>query len=285
MDSSAISPTVLVVAFVIGLAGLWLVPAIVWTAVLHFRFHAYHRRTGKAYPPLGVRGWVRLYIQTAISILRICWWSVRALVSDGLRVPRGEVSGVPVLCVHGFHMKGSCMWGIRRTLERRGRSTRAVSLGAPYRAPEVYAASLARALNALLPDSGGKVDVVAHSMGGLVVRLALAQDPALAVSIRRVVTLGAPHHGTALLRWLRFGPVYDMMGREVEFLQKLPPLSESAPEIQATTIATVHDFVVYPVETAHMKGARQITLERVGHTSLVSHRRVIELVADLLCED
>jgi pimeloyl-ACP methyl ester carboxylesterase len=275
--------------FALGVAAAASVGWVVfWIGFTHWRFARYHRKKGLPYPPLGVAGWARFYLATVASVGRLAWWGVRALLADGLRVPPGSglpagERGRPVLCVHGFHLSGSSMWGIRRVLERRGRPTRAVSLGLPHRSAESYARVLVARMERLLaerPDDG--VDVVAHSMGGLILRLVLSRHPHLAASVRRIVTLGSPHHGTALLRTIRFGAAYRMMSRGAPFLQTLPTFEESAPEAVVTTVASTHDLVVYPMPTAHLPGARQITLERVGHLGLLTDCRVQELVAERL---
>jgi pimeloyl-ACP methyl ester carboxylesterase len=172
-----------------------------WTAFTHVRWALYYRRQDFKPRPLGGRGWVRFYLRTIGSAYIIVWWGLRAMFRDRLRYPAGARSGRPVLCVHGFHMNSTCMWGIRRHLESQGRPTRSVFLGAPYQKAEIYAGPLSRAMHELalqFPEEG--FDVVAHSMGGLIVRLALARDPELAGKMHRIVTLGTPHHGTSLLR-------------------------------------------------------------------------------------
>lgn len=147
----------------------WVLSMLVFVQV---RFVGYHRRRQLAYPALGWAGWAAFYLRTVASALRLWWWW-RAFLADGLRIPPGATAEPAVLYVHGFHMNGTSMWGIRRALERRGRATQAVSLGLPYRSAEVYARSLVRAMGRLLAAApGGKIDVVAHSMGGLVLRLA-----------------------------------------------------------------------------------------------------------------
>jgi pimeloyl-ACP methyl ester carboxylesterase len=265
-----------------GTVALWIM---LWIAFTHARFHSYHRNAGHSYPALGFVGWASFYLRTVLSILRLSWWWIRGAFSDGLRLPSGERTGGPVLCIHGFHLTGGAMWGIRRTLEGRGRATRAVFLGIPYRSPEAYARSLAKAMWRLLEEMPGEqLDVVAHSMGGLILRLVLGQNPELAARIRRVVTLGSPHHGTAFLRWIRRGPVYRMMSLSAQFLQTLPTFEQTVPEAAVTTVATAHDLVVYPVESAHLAGARQVTLKGVGHVGLLTEDRVRERIADWLCE-
>lgn len=49
-----------------------------WIALAHLRFHAFHRRRGLAYPPLGGRGWLRFYARTLGSIARLTLWGARA---------------------------------------------------------------------------------------------------------------------------------------------------------------------------------------------------------------
>lgn len=269
---------------VVGTAAVVVSWAVAWIGFTHWRWYRFHRCEGRPVPPLSVAGWAVFYLRTLLSLARVYWWGGRAVFADRLRLPVGEPSGPPVLCVHGFHMTGACMWGIRRALERRGHPTAAVFLGLPYRSREVYGRSLERGLERLVAtlDEGGRVDLVAHSMGGLVSRLALARRPDLAARVRRIVTLGSPHHGTAFLRTIRRGPVYEMMGRDVPFLERLPVFADSAPQAEVITVATLHDLVVYPVETAHLAGAQQITLEEVGHIGLLAERLVHDVVADVL---
>jgi len=254
-----------------------------WIALAHLRFHLFHRRRGLRYPPLGGRGWLRFYARTLVSIARLTLWGVRALVSGGLREPPGTPAGPPVLCVHGFHMNGTCTWGIRRRLERSGRATRAVFLGLPYRRAAAYGAPLARAIEALAARApGGRIDVVAHSMGGLVLRDVLGRRADLARSVRRVVTLGTPHHGTALLSWFRFGPVWEAMRIGSPYLERLPDFAASAPEAGVATFASAHDLVVYPLETAFLGEARQVTFRGIGHLGLLTESVVLDRVAEAL---
>lgn len=271
------------VAAVVLAAGAWLATVVLWTAVAHARFHAFHRRERLSYPRLGLRGWARLYLRTVVSVALVWAFWLRSFLGGSPRAVAGRSSWEPVLCVHGFFMGKSSLWGLRRSLESRGRRTEGAFLGLPYRGPGTYARSLRRRMEELLeatPDA--RLDVVAHSMGGLVLRQVLAQAPDLAARVGRVITLGTPHHGTGLLRRLRFGPVYRMMARGAPYLEELPTFAESAPHAEVTTVASRHDLVVYPVETAHLDGAERITLEGIGHLGLLTEREVHELVGERL---
>lgn len=266
------------IAAVLGL--LW---TLGWIALAHLRFAAFHRRRGLRYPSLGGHGWLRFYVGTLGSIARLSWWGARALFAGGQRAPAGAATGPPVLCVHGFHMNGTCTWGIRRRLARLGRATAAVFLGLPYRRAAAYGPPLARAIEALAAAApAGRIDVVAHSMGGLVLRDVLGRRPDLARAVRRIVTLGTPHHGTALLSWFRFGPVYEAMRLGSLYLAHLPDFAASAPSAEVWTFASAHDLVVYPLESAHLAEARQVTFEAIGHLGLLTDRGVLDRIAEAL---
>lgn len=270
-------------AVVLALAVAWLGTVVLWTAVAQLRFHAFHRREGLSSPRLGLGGWVRFYARTVASVASLWAWWLRSALGGSPGPPRHTgvpAVGDPVVCIHGFHLGESSLWGVRRLLERRGRRTVGLFLGLPYRSPDTYARALKRRLGELLEgDPETRVDVVAHSMGGLVLRQALSESPELAARMGRVVTLGTPHHGTGLLRHLRFGPVYRMMSRGAPYLEELPTFAETAPGAKVTTVASRHDLVVYPVETAHLDAAERITLEGIGHLGLLTEPEVHELVA------
>ncbi len=254
-----------------------------WTGFTHVRWIHFYRRVDEEPPPLSPDGWWRFYFRTVGAAFVIIGWGFLHMFQDRLRRPSGNITGPPVLCVHGFHMTGSCMWGIRRLLESHGRPTRSVFLGAPYQSAEVYAKPLADAMWDLqLQFRGEGYDIVAHSMGGLITRKVLADDPELAAGVHRIVTLGSPHHGTGLLSWLRFGPVYQMMSRESDFIRGLADFQESAPGAEVTTVATEHDLVVYPVSTCRLSGSREINLRGIGHLGLLMAADVLDVITEAL---
>jgi pimeloyl-ACP methyl ester carboxylesterase len=253
------------------------------TAFTHLRWSHFYRRAGEEPPSLDPHGWPWFYFRTLRAAVTLIWWTFAHMFQNGLRCPAGELTGPPVLCVHGFHMTGSCMWGLRRLLEGRGRPTRSVFLGEPYRSAEVYAEALARAMRDLVREFESRgIDIVAHSMGGLITRKVLADDPELAVHVRRIVTLGSPHHGTGLLSWIRFGPVYQMMSLESKFIRELPDFRTSTPAATVTTVATKQDLVVYPLSTCFLPGSRTVTLNGLGHMGLLTEPEAFAVVTEAL---
>ena len=252
--------------------------ASVWFGVGYARFVRYHHHKGLerhqvAFLPYALR--------EGVAILTVGLWHLRAAFADGLRTPK-IVSGPPVLCLHGITQTGSNLWGIRRALEARGRPTLALSLGRLPRNRRHLGDRVAPELLRLAAlSSTGRVDVVAHSLGGVVLRLVLADRPDLAAKIGRVVTLGSPHRGTASLRGLPLGQAIHRLGRRSTLLAGLPAL----PADHVTTVAGIPDLIVYPASTCHLPGSHCVDLPGVGHAGLLTRPEAIGAVLHALCGD
>lgn len=133
--------------------------------------------------------------------------------------PRGPP--LPVVLVHGLYgfdrigmpgVKLHYFRGLARHLEDLGCPTHAVRLPAAASVP-ARAAALVKAIEAL-PHP--RVDVIAHSLGGLDARYALARL-GLASRVRSLVTVGTPHRGTPLADLAVGGP-FDWARRIVRAL-------------------------------------------------------------------
>jgi triacylglycerol lipase len=103
--------------------------------------------------------------------------------------------GVPGVKVHYFR-------GIVKHLETLGCHAHAVRLPAAASVPD-RARILVDKINALGHD---RVDIIAHSLGGLDARYALAHL-GLAAKVRTLVTIGTPHRGTPLADLAISGPL------------------------------------------------------------------------------
>jgi triacylglycerol lipase len=140
-----------------------------------------------------------------------------------------------------------------------------------------HAKEIADAIQRLQDRTGApKIDVVAHSMGGLATRYFLASEPS---SVRRVVFLGTPHRGTvvAALSW-------GEGGREMlpgsPFLMELnqnPPVPLGT---EALAIRTPVDLRVIPASSGQLlgPGVRNVEICCPSHTGLVEDPRVFHEV-------
>ena len=136
--------------------------------------------------------------------------AVRVEPLEGVvQVPGEPARGppLPVVLVHGlfgFDRIGVLHYfrGIVQHLESLGCHTHAVRLPAAASVPE-RAQRLVDRITALGHD---RVDLIAHSLGGLDARYALSKL-GLATRVRSLVTIGTPHRGTPLATWGEAGPL------------------------------------------------------------------------------
>jgi len=251
-----------------------------WASMLvsHWRFARYHRYKGVALPELTPSQMVRLHVREGWAWFVLAAWVFRGFGRDGLVVPEGA-TGVPVLCVHGFTQNGTNWLRLRRRLQACGRATRAVYLGPPPRSLSRYQPPLEQALDAItarFPDQ--PVDVVCHSMGGIILRMVLRDRPDLAGRVRRVVTLGSPHAGTAAPRGFAWLPDVRGLSRRSVELAALADYATLAPQAEVTTVAARRDFIVYPYDSALLPGTAQVIFEELGHMGLLVYPEVHDVV-------
>lgn len=253
-----------------------------WISASWARAAVFHRHTRREV--IDGPGWwarVKAWGREARAMLTVAAWKAEA--GPALLEP-AEVFGDPVLCVHGFTQDGTNFAALRNALWARGRPSAAVSLGLPGRHPRRYVPKLVRALEDLVaryPDLG--VDIVAHSMGGVLLRQTLGDRPDLAAHVSTVVTLGSPHHGTQGARgFVRYMPEGGGLHPLSPWLNSLPTFSEAAPNARSVTIAGTADYVVYPIEVCHLEGSASLDLEGIGHAGLLADPRAIQAVLDVL---
>ena len=126
-----------------------------------------------------------------------------------------------IVLIHGLWMNGLEMWLLRRRLQKRGYRVYQFR----YRTVERDLAANAERLNNYLSKyvEGETVHLVAHSLGGLVVRRLLSDFPAQRPG--RVVTLGTPHQGSYVAhRASRNGLLRRLLGSSLSALRgELPP--------------------------------------------------------------
>lgn len=114
---------------------------------------------------------------------------------------RPEPDGGLVVLVHGLWMVAPACALLARRLRARGRTV----VTFPYRSVRHSLEASAARLHAFLIQRGsGKVDLVGHSLGGLVVLCALAKHPE--VPVNRVVLLGSPCNDCEAMRQLLPSP-------------------------------------------------------------------------------
>jgi triacylglycerol esterase/lipase EstA (alpha/beta hydrolase family) len=182
----------------------------------------------------------------------------------------------PVLLVHGYGCNSGYWRHLLPLLDARGISHAGIDLAPVAGSIDGYVAQVDERVRALCAATGaGQVAIVAHSMGGLVARAWMRVHGSARVA--RVITLGSPHHGTALAR---VGPGANAAQmRRAEhggtWLQALDAGETAQTRALVTSIYTHHDNIVAPQTSSILAGARNIGFGGVGHVALGSNPRVL----------
>lgn len=137
----------------------------------------------------------------------------------------------------------------------------------PGRSIEALAAELPAFLDEVvrangLPDDA-QVDIVAHSMGGLVARCAL-EDPATARRVATLVTMGTPHGGSVAARYVPT-EIHRALRPESPLMTRLTGQAPWAHPTRLVCFWSQSDLLLHPSTTARVEGAENHELEGITH--------------------
>jgi triacylglycerol esterase/lipase EstA (alpha/beta hydrolase family) len=127
-----------------------------------------------------------------------------------------------------------------------------------------------------------KIDLVAHSLGGIVVRQYLKFHGG-DQHVRRVICLGAPHHGVgfaALGPWIDIAKLFAPHGAA---LNKLNRPDETPGDVQYTNLWSPSDWAEWlPYASGRLVGAFNYRVVKTPHADYPTDPRVFEVVKESL---
>jgi len=244
-----------------------------------------------ATPPafrLGSAGWLRLLAgEFCASMLTTSWRMPRAVA--GIRVHQGSTA-LPVLLIHGYGCNSGYWDKLVPLLDAARISHASVDLAPIAGDIDGYAAQVERAADALCAATGAaRLAVVGHSMGGLVARAWMRAYGGARVA--QLLTLGTPHHGSALAR---FGPGINAAQMRCDgsgaasipspWLQALAAGENETTRARIVSLYSHHDNIVSPQTSSLLPGARNIAFGGIGHVALGSDARVLAQVMATLAQ-
>jgi pimeloyl-ACP methyl ester carboxylesterase len=255
-----------------GLAGTAMATG-VYPALPHLALAALRRRRGEPSAPgqLGVvaREWA---LAVALSAARPLGFL--PLPGAGRRGPR------PIIVLHGYAMNRANFVPLAGRLARAG-------LG-PILGFEYWTlgktASAARRLAAFVDEvragtGAAQVDIIGHSMGGVVGRYYVALGGGDGV-VANLVTLGSPHSGTDASAMGLGQPAHELLFGS-SLLTRLSSARRPA-HTRITVIWSRSDALVPSVREAHLDGVDEIVHDDLGHLGLLASRRVAAAIIERL---
>ena len=183
----------------------------------------------------------------------------------------------PVIVVPGYGGDASDLVPLVRKLHREHRT---VVTFAPTDGGtgdlRVQARRLAELAGRTMDRTGaGSVDVVGYSAGGVIARL-FVRDEGGASVVRRVLTLGSPHHGTdvaAIAEEVAGGcpTACEQLATGSQLLRRLNAGDETPAGPRWVTVRTENDRTVTPTDSAKLDGALNIDVQDICTGATTSH--------------
>lgn len=233
-------------------------------------------RAGSAVPPafkLSPLAWLRLVLYEFHASLAAS--SIHMLHGTAPHVAAGG-GQLPVLLLHGYACNSGYWTQLSARLREAGISHLAPDLEPLGADIDQYVAQVEAGIGQLCAAAGAqRVVIVAHSMGGLVARAYLRRHGDARVA--RVITLGTPHHGTALASW-GLGRNAAQMRRGSAWLRVLDAADANSQRGLILSIYSHHDNIVAPQDSSLLDGARHLAVGAIGHVALGRHPLILRHV-------
>jgi len=212
---------------------------------------------------------------------------VLAVIASGLLFPFGLTKSKKktarqkdqrtIVLIHGYGGNSSCLIPLAKYLRFCGNPT---ILSFNYQSKHGIDRA-ARELKTFLKTHvrGGRIDLICHSLGGLIARSYL-QDLGGARRVDRCVTLASPHRGTYNAYWIA-----SRIGRELrpdsQILSRLEASKDRANSVQFLSVIAGSDNIVIPRVFAQAN-ENILHVLNLGHLGLLFSPTVFKAVANHL---
>ena len=195
-------------------------------------------------------------------------------ISDFL--PVLDKSGV--VFIHGFFCNRAFWAPWMAQLQSQNRAFASVTLEPAFGSIDDYASVVEAAVAQVAQATGQPPTLICHSMGGLAARAWLRSNPANEGRIKRVITIGTPHFGTALSTEKALLPFINtqQMQRLGTWTQQLAKDEPAGRYAKFTCWYSNCDNIVPPTSTAMLPSADNRLVTAQGHISMAFDAKVMQ---------
>ena len=183
-----------------------------------------------------------------------------------------------VVFIHGFFCNRAFWSPWMQQLRTQNRAFASVTLEPAFGSIDDYAPIVEAAVAKVTQATGQAPILICHSMGGLAARAWLRSNAANDNRIKRVVTIGTPHFGTALSTKKALLPFINthQMQRLGAWTQQLAKDEPAGRYAKFTCWYSNCDNIVVPTSTAMLSGADNRLVTAQGHVSMAFSKRVMQ---------
>jgi pimeloyl-ACP methyl ester carboxylesterase len=233
-------------------------------------------------------GWEAIDPDLRSHLMQLPVVALTQLAARGTSVAAMDDDGHhPIVFVHGFGGAPGNFLPLRAWLWLQGRKRTYAFQLPPGCALDQTAEALSEYLRAVIRVNAlpaeAKIDLVAHSMGGVVARLALEQADTRQ-RVGTLVTLGSPHAGSHLARYANTSQALDLRPGSPVLRRLDAQLPWAGPPVWPRLVAfwSQADVVVIPADSARVEGAKNIELPGFTHYSYLVRPEAWRHVHDAL---
>jgi hypothetical protein len=101
-------------------------------------------------------------------------------------------------------------------------------------------------------------------------------------NISVIVTLGTPHYGTSSLTRFHSNWIDTLFNTKSKFLADIPTFEALSSDLTAYSVASHHDFIVFPEQLALLEGTEHVLLQNIGHVGLLTEPESHAVIKDCL---
>jgi pimeloyl-ACP methyl ester carboxylesterase len=190
---------------------------------------------------------------------------------------------VPILLVHGYPSNPAVLWPLIVRFRKKGfTNIHAITLIPFWRSMRNYANQISCAVDEILARCRcDRLDIVAHSMGGLAAAHYL-KDLGGKEKVRRFVALATPFRGTHVAH-LGLGVCTLQMCPRSRFLTELDFKPENVAEVSICSLRAGLDEYVVPHDSSILdEPSKNIQFEYLGHASILFSEEVAQRIMQVL---
>ncbi|MFQ5906007.1 MAG: esterase/lipase family protein [bacterium] len=192
-------------------------------------------------------------------------------------------NATPVLLIHGYQNNPAIFWVLIARLRKAGfTSIHAVTLFPFWGSIPHFAHQISDAVDLILARSGGdRVDIVAHSMGGLAAAHYIKHLRGKE-KVRKFIPLAAPFRGT-YAAYLALGACGFQMRPGSGFTKELDFKPADVPPVKVFSLRAGLDEYVVPHNSAVLdEPAGDVELDHLGHGAILFSKRAAHTIIELL---
>lgn len=219
----------------------------------------------------------------ALTVARDCLHPALHPAADAT-LPQPADTVRPVVLVHGFGAWQSCWFALARALRAQGVAVATVNYSSFGSSVEQLADHLTTTVQRLIDRTGaGKVHLVGHSLGGLIIAQALTDDR-FARCVDVVVTIGSPFGGSPWADVLPIGSLVRALRAGSPLLRRLARAPARQEVRWLSFISTVDVIVPVSRATPPCRWAQRVTVTKAGHSGMLLDPQVISRIVAAVTE-